>query len=242
MFKKFALAAVAMGVAAVPASAVVYDAFTSFDGTQHAGGFTYGTLDTSTLAVSLFGATTNCFIDNSVCLQSAANHDVPGATKSTTPSFQYGSVNVPTDRLLVHPGSGNDAAFVAFTFPTTHLYRVTATFNTQDTSPTGVNILGFYYDPATMNFIYGVPVGSLAAGSPSSTTYTFKNSGLIPAGIALGFAVDKAGNYGSDSTGVNFTVQSVPEPATWAMMIGGFGLVGAAARRRRSVAAAACSG
>jgi hypothetical protein len=28
----------------------------------------------------------------------------------------------------------------------------------------------------------------------------------------------------------------VPEPATWAMMIGGFGLLGAAARRRRRIA------
>jgi hypothetical protein len=26
----------------------------------------------------------------------------------------------------------------------------------------------------------------------------------------------------------------VPEPATWAMMIGGFGFVGAASRRRRA--------
>ena len=32
---------------------------------------------------------------------------------------------------------------------------------------------------------------------------------------------------------------AVPEPATWAMLIGGFGLVGAAARRRRSAAVAA---
>jgi len=32
---------------------------------------------------------------------------------------------------------------------------------------------------------------------------------------------------------------AVPEPATWAMMIAGFGLIGAAARRRRSGMAAA---
>ncbi|GAO38180.1 hypothetical protein SCH01S_09_00270 [Sphingomonas changbaiensis NBRC 104936] len=31
-----------------------------------------------------------------------------------------------------------------------------------------------------------------------------------------------------------FTITAVPEPATWALMIGGFGLIGAAARRRRT--------
>jgi len=41
------------------------------------------------------------------------------------------------------------------------------------------------------------------------------------------------------STGVafefdNFAAAAVPEPAAWAKMIGGFGLVGAAARRRRN--------
>ena len=34
-------------------------------------------------------------------------------------------------------------------------------------------------------------------------------------------------------------VTAVPEPATWALMIGGFGLAGGALRRRRTVAAAA---
>ena len=33
---------------------------------------------------------------------------------------------------------------------------------------------------------------------------------------------------------VTLDVASVPEPATWAMMIGGFGLAGAALRRRRA--------
>jgi len=39
--------------------------------------------------------------------------------------------------------------------------------------------------------------------------------------------------------GVTFTPDTVPEPATWALFVGGFGAVGFAVRRRRSAAVAA---
>ncbi|MGL4543852.1 MAG: PEPxxWA-CTERM sorting domain-containing protein, partial [Polymorphobacter sp.] len=47
--------------------------------------------------------------------------------------------------------------------------------------------------------------------------------------------------FGTDEFGVNqgFLLQAVPEPATWSMLIIGFGLVGGAVRRRRAGAAAA---
>jgi hypothetical protein len=38
---------------------------------------------------------------------------------------------------------------------------------------------------------------------------------------------------GSATGSGTFTITAVPEPATWALMIGGFGLIGAVARRRR---------
>ena len=65
-------------------------------------------------------------------------------------------------------------------------------------------------------------------------TFTFDSQALLYWGLdiflttsgddyALGFPIDYTVTINDDA---------VPEPATWAMMIGGFGLVGAAARRR----------
>jgi uncharacterized membrane protein len=56
--------------------------------------------------------------------------------------------------------------------------------------------------------------------------------GINDAGQIVGF--------GFDEFGVNrgWLLTAVPEPGTWAMLIGGFGLVGGAARRQRRLAAA----
>lgn len=52
---------------------------------------------------------------------------------------------------------------------------------------------------------------------------------------SLRFSTWKGAPFAIDNvTGVGQGV--IPEPATWAMMIAGFGLVGFAARRRRSLA------
>lgn len=72
------------------------------------------------------------------------------------------------------------------------------------------------------------------------------NTGLVVTGISVGVgsgwtggtfrgAVDNVSyNFGDDMTSFNFEVGSaVPEPATWALLILGFGGVGAAMRHRR---------
>lgn len=53
-------------------------------------------------------------------------------------------------------------------------------------------------------------------------------------------AVDNVGfTFAGDEQSFNFEVSAVPEPTTWALMISGFGLAGAALRRRNRAAIAA---
>lgn len=74
----------------------------------------------------------------------------------------------------------------------------------------------------------------ISAGRPF-LTYTY---GFIP--TVAGTLQLRLGTTSGDNIGPildNVLVTQVPEPATWAMLITGFGLVGFAARRRRILAA-----
>lgn len=100
----------------------------------------------------------------------------------------------------------------------------------------------------TVGFTFVSPVGT--SGSPITgytrgrflfqdgvvvwdgpTLFTFGNGGSF----SVELANTSFGTPGSANVAGTFTLltASVPEPATWAMMIGGFGMVGGAMRRRR---------
>jgi hypothetical protein len=83
--------------------------------------------------------------------------------------------------------------------------------------------------------------GGLALGAATSGTFalTFANS-ISPLNLS-DFSVRYQGitapGFPNESGSASGVPTAIPEPATWAMMIGGFGLIGGAVRRRRTMVA-----
>ncbi len=223
MIRLLAAATLAIGMAAVPAAAVTYDAFTSFNGTQGAGGFTYGSFDGTSFTA--FTGANGCasVITGTTCL---SNGGLPGVFKSNSGAFEQGSVNVPGDALLLHPGpNAGQTAVILFTAPTSGSYILTYTAAIADDSPSGVFLFGLQNNV----------VVNLAQLNGANPFFTGSGCCFLAAGQQIGIGIDYDGSYFNDSIGVNVTFVggAVPEPANWALLIAGFGLTGAAMRRRR---------
>lgn len=105
----------------------------------------------------------------------------------------------------------------------------------------GTYTLNFYYSarpgiPAASNgidvLINGVSIFNITGDGGNATNWMPQS---IQFGVNATSTLTFAAIGTSDSLGGyldNIGLTGVPEPATWAMMIGGFGLLGAAARRR----------
>lgn len=90
-------------------------------------------------------------------------------------------------------------------------------------------------DNAGRIFLNGVDTGINIDGFFSLTSFTI-SSGFVAGTNTLDFRISDFGAPTAfrvdDLRGTADAANVVPEPATWAMMIGGFGMLGAAARRR----------
>jgi hypothetical protein len=120
-------------------------------------------------------------------------------------------------------------------------------------NPTPVTLTFTFTSPATTGSVTGsevgesffgiVQAGHLTWNNGGLTTLTFGNGGKLQVHVYDTYFDGGIGGLNGDPGTVkgDFKLLSnaVPEPATWAMMITGFGLVGATLRRRRSVGVAA---
>lgn len=93
-----------------------------------------------------------------------------------------------------------------------------------------------FLNPFQAGTITASYVGTLATLSilSGSSTQTFSfNYGYALKNNSVGFGLNRQGVADNFTVTGGSPVSPVPEPATWAMMIGGFGMVGGAMRYRR---------
>lgn len=95
----------------------------------------------------------------------------------------------------------------------------------------GSNVIWNFADATSLNLTTAWH-GSVLAPNAAATTANF-----IQGSAVFGSLIQNGEIHLGAYSGGNLEVSAVPEPASWAMMIGGFGLVGGAMRRRRVVAA-----
>ncbi len=89
----------------------------------------------------------------------------------------------------------------------------------------------------------GTLLGSFS--TVSGQAFTARSAAIVPVSAGIAYTLTFTGTAAGDNTafidnisGTIAPAPGVPEPAAWAMLLGGFGLVGAIARRRRAVVTA----
>jgi hypothetical protein len=99
-------------------------------------------------------------------------------------------------------------------------------------------VSGFTYGGAGIIFgSTGTYVETIGPGRPY-VNYVLSLTPSTPGNMQIRFGTTSADNIGPILDNVLVTQAGVPEPATWAMLIAGFGFVGFAARRRRTAVTA----
>lgn len=88
----------------------------------------------------------------------------------------------------------------------------------------------FAYNPGSGNLLLDFQIASTGRGNSAFAANNGDAGGVYSRQHDFGTATS---GYGLQTTFDFSPASAVPEPATWAMMIGGFGIVGMAMRRRR---------
>jgi hypothetical protein len=221
MIKKLFIAAAALaGVAAAPAGAVIVSGTLTGGNYQALGG---------SFIVTTAALTPNIGVD-AINLRNvyAINERGGVALTATTNRWTVAPLSAGVPLVALAVGTKVLSQFIFIdppTIPNPGSASGTVTF--------GTKILGYRWKQADLvgtNALLGAPGVTYGRMAPLETTNDFINF----SGSVL--------TYSFTSTAITAdmirVITAVPEPAAWAMLIGGFAMVGAAARRRKVVVAA----
>lgn len=215
--------AVLIGLGAAPAAAVTYNPFTAFNvsgGVLSFPNFVVGNWSAGTVTPHSVAA--NNGYGNGIDVAWAEVYQ--GAYKNVTGSVIGTSQRFEIDRLQLHPGSTNPVG-LAFVAPAAGQWRFIGEFSRQ------------HFGLVTVGANQGAT--SIFSLDQPETPYQFDFTRTLALGEQLAFSVAPKDGYAGDLTGLLLNVSSVdamggvPEPESWALLLTGFGLVGAVARRRR---------
>ena len=236
---KTTMSLIALGLAAAAAPAAAQTTYTTLAGFQAAAGST--TLETfnSATPTLLAGPGQPTVVGNYTGFQLSTNPngDYVGIASGTTAgnidgtNFVYFSQANPTNGQ--YNGDGGTGPILTFTFGS----AITAfAFDWVDTDPTdayridfsgpGFTTIGYANPPFSLNGTGRGFFGFISSSAFTTVTFTQNAAG----GVVDPFGIDNIRTNSTFNTGV-------PEPATWAMMMLGFGAMGAALRRSRKVEA-----
>ncbi len=148
----------------------------------------------------------------------------PGPGRLTTNSFAFGAGKQVTLTFVLggaQRGSVSDEFEAGFAFSP----AATISGYTLGGGYGGVNIGGYTGISAIETF-------SSISGTSPFTTYSLSFLSVTAGSLTANIGSSSADNVGPLLSSVTLDIGTVPEPASWALMIAGFGLVGVAARRR----------